>query len=238
MYSRRHRAPRRHPPAPLAGCACSPPWRGARSLPGCAATGAAGCSSWRATRPRRSTRATTTPASARSRLRPASVVAPSSPLGHRVAAARPRTLLDDFHSGVLELGAPFELWASLVLPTPAPARVDTLLDAGAVGLSLPAGALGGPAGIESLGPALERLARAAQPLFVHPGPARRLAGLVSGADRLRGRDVAPPGTRGRSGGGRRTRRCASSSRCSPGSRRCTPSGSPPAAGRARPCTTA
>jgi 6-methylsalicylate decarboxylase len=72
---------------------------------------------------------------------------------------------------VLELGAPFELWAGLVLADATADRVDALLDAGAVGLSLPAGALGGPAGIERLGPALEALARRDAPLLVHPGPA-------------------------------------------------------------------
>jgi hypothetical protein len=95
------------------------------------------------------------------------VVAPSSPIG----IEHHEDLLDDFHAGVLELGAPFELWGALPLHDPIPARVTTLLDAGAVGLSLPAGALGGPAGIESLGPVLETLARRGRPLFVHPGPA-------------------------------------------------------------------
>jgi hypothetical protein len=100
------------------------------------------------------------------------LIAPSSPLGiESLAAGEAEALLDDFHAGVLELGAPFELWAGLVLADPTASRVDTLLDAGAVGLSLPAGALGGPAGIESLGPALERLAQRGAPLFVHPGPA-------------------------------------------------------------------
>jgi hypothetical protein len=100
------------------------------------------------------------------------LIAPSSPLGiESLAAGEAEALLDDFHAGVLELGAPFELWAGLVLADPTASRVDSLLDAGAVGLSLPAGALGGPAGIEGLGPALERLARRGAPLFVHPGPA-------------------------------------------------------------------
>ena len=99
------------------------------------------------------------------------VVAPSSPLGIEWLPARPRTCWTTSIAACSELGAPFELWASLVLGDPVPARVETLLDAGAVGLSLPAGALGGPAGIERLGPALETLARAAAPLFVHPGPA-------------------------------------------------------------------
>lgn len=98
------------------------------------------------------------------------VVAPSSPIGIEWLPEA-EDLLDDFHRGVLELGAPFELWASLALQDPTPARVRTLIDAGAVGLSLPAGALGGPVGIESLGPALETLARSGKPLFIHPGPA-------------------------------------------------------------------
>ena len=165
------------------------------------------------------------------------LIAPSSPLGiESLAASEAEALLDDFHAGVLELGAPFELWAGLVLADP-PARVDALLDAGAVGLSLPAGALGGPAGIERLGPALERLAQRGAPLFVHPGPAAGVARVVSGADVLRRRDDEAWHAWAR-GGGRRTRRCGSSSRCSPGSRRCTPSGWPPAAARPTRCTTA
>ena len=98
------------------------------------------------------------------------IVAPSHPLGIEWLGDG-EALLDDFHRGVLEAGAPFELWGSLVLGDPAPARVESLLDAGAVGLSLPAGALSGPAGIERLGPALEALSAGAAPLFIHPGPA-------------------------------------------------------------------
>jgi 6-methylsalicylate decarboxylase len=96
------------------------------------------------------------------------VVAPSSPLGIEWLPEA-ESLLDDYHRGVLELGAPFELWGALVLADPSGARVRALLDAGAVGLSLPAGALSGPAGIERLGPALEALGD--RPLFIHPGPA-------------------------------------------------------------------
>jgi predicted TIM-barrel fold metal-dependent hydrolase len=98
------------------------------------------------------------------------VVALSHPLGIE-ALPDAEDLLDEFHRGVLELGAPFELWGSLPLADPSPDRVDALLDAGAVGLSLPAGALGGPAGLERFGPALEALARRGRALFVHPGPA-------------------------------------------------------------------
>ena len=98
------------------------------------------------------------------------VVAPSSPLGvESLPLAEAEPLLDAFHTGVLEAGAPFELWGGIPLADPTPDRVRALLSAGAVGLSLPAGALSGPAGIERLGPALEALGDA--PLFVHPGPA-------------------------------------------------------------------
>ena len=50
------------------------------------------------------------------------VVAPSTPLGIEWLPEA-EELLDDFHRGVLELGAPFELWASLALADPIPARV-------------------------------------------------------------------------------------------------------------------
>ena len=103
------------------------------------------------------------------RLRTAIVIAPSRPLGIE-SLPEAEALLDDFHRGVLELGAPFELWASLVLADPARVR-RRLLDAGAVGLSLPAGALGGPAGIERSAPALERLAPRPRRCSSIPGPA-------------------------------------------------------------------
>ena len=100
------------------------------------------------------------------------VVAPSAPLGiESLPVGEAEALLDAFHAGVLEAGAPFELWGGLVLGDPTAARVEALLDAGAVGLSLPAGALTSRAGVERLGPALEALSASAAPLFVHPGPA-------------------------------------------------------------------
>jgi hypothetical protein len=98
------------------------------------------------------------------------LIAPSSPLGLE-SLPDAEALLDAFHAGVLELGPPFELWAGLVLADPTPERVDALLDAGAAGLCLPAGALASEAGLLALGPALERLAARGTPLLVHPGPA-------------------------------------------------------------------
>jgi predicted TIM-barrel fold metal-dependent hydrolase len=46
-----------------------------------------------------------------------------------------------------------------------------VLDLGAVGVCVAAGAVASQAGLERLGPALERLAERDAPLFVHPGPA-------------------------------------------------------------------
>jgi hypothetical protein len=93
------------------------------------------------------------------------IVAPSLPLGiEALPVGEAEALLGDFHSGVLALGAPFELWGSLPLADPSPAR----LVPGAVGLCLPAGAVGSRAGLERLGPVLEALDG---PLLIHPGPA-------------------------------------------------------------------
>jgi 6-methylsalicylate decarboxylase len=79
--------------------------------------------------------------------------------------------LDAWHDGAFALGAPFGVWGTVALAAPDPARVDALLDRGAVGLSLPAGALASPLGLECLGPVLARLEARSAPLFVHPGAA-------------------------------------------------------------------
>ena len=90
------------------------------------------------------------------------VVAPSLPLGIE-ALSDAEALLEDYHRGVLELGAPFELWASPARP----ALVDELLKAGAAGIAL----AGRELVDERWAPALDRLAAAGKPLLVHPGPA-------------------------------------------------------------------
>jgi hypothetical protein len=96
------------------------------------------------------------------------IVAPSTPLGIEALPAREaEPLLDAFHTGVLELGEPFGLWAS----TARADELDSLLDAGAAGLCLPADALGGPESLRRVGPLLERLAAREAPLLVHPGSA-------------------------------------------------------------------
>ncbi len=81
-----------------------------------------------------------------------------------------RALADAHAEGVAELGAAFGLWAVLPLADAGPAEVDRVLDAGAVGVCLPSGALATPAHVEALGPVLQRLAERDAPVFVHPGP--------------------------------------------------------------------
>jgi hypothetical protein len=80
-------------------------------------------------------------------------------------------LLEAFHDGVRELGAAFGLWGAVSLDEPDPTDVDVRLDAGAAGVSIPAGALVTRRGLERVGPLLRRVAERDAPLLVHPGPA-------------------------------------------------------------------
>jgi hypothetical protein len=99
------------------------------------------------------------------------LVAISSPLGiESLPRAQAEPLLAAHNEALLELGSPFGVWGAVSLRPPRTQEVDALLDAGAVGISLPAGALAGPAGLDRCGGLLERLERRDAPLFVHPGP--------------------------------------------------------------------
>jgi hypothetical protein len=100
------------------------------------------------------------------------LVALSHPLGlEALPADEAHEALAAWHDGAFALGDPFGVWGTVALTDAAPADVDAILDRGAVGLSLPAGALAGPEGYDRLGPVLERLAAREAPLFVHPGAA-------------------------------------------------------------------
>jgi hypothetical protein len=100
------------------------------------------------------------------------VVALSSALGiESLPAHEAEPLLEAFHHGILELGHPFALWGAVSLDTPRPEAVDALLDAGALGITLPATALADRRGLRHLSPLLDRLEARGAPLFVHPGPA-------------------------------------------------------------------
>ncbi len=79
-------------------------------------------------------------------------------------------LLAAHDEGLATLPERFGRWASVSLLEPSPAAVEAQLDDGAVGLTLPAGALSTPERVELVAPLLEPLARRGRPLFVHPGP--------------------------------------------------------------------
>lgn len=78
-------------------------------------------------------------------------------------------LLAAHHAGATELPPELGAWGAVGLSAPDPGEVDAALDRGFAGISLPAGALASPAGLERCGPLLERLERRDAPLFVHPG---------------------------------------------------------------------
>ena len=100
------------------------------------------------------------------------VIALSSALGiETLPPDEAEPLLEAFNRGILELGEPFALWGAVGLDTPRAADVDDLLDAGALGISLPATALADRRGLRHVAPLLDRLEARGAPLFVHPGPA-------------------------------------------------------------------
>lgn len=100
------------------------------------------------------------------------LVSLSSPLGiEYLPAAEAQPLLAAYHDGALRLPAPFGTWAAAGLDILDPDALTAVLDAGCVGLQLPAGAIADPAGIDRCAPLLDVLERRGQPLFVHPGPA-------------------------------------------------------------------
>src|SRR4051794_31741492 len=76
----------------------------------------------------------------------------STPLGiEALPEDEARPLLDAWHAGVREIAGPFAFWGAVPLHGARPDDVDRLLDAGAVGLSVPASALAGPSALERLG---------------------------------------------------------------------------------------
>ncbi len=111
------------------------------------------------------------------------LLALSSPLGiEALGPDEARPLLDTWHDAVLGLGPAFGAWGALALGDAGPAEAVALLDRGAVGLSLPAGALASPERLESRGAVLEALERRGAPLLVHPGPGPEDHGASAAAD--------------------------------------------------------
>lgn len=99
------------------------------------------------------------------------LVSLSSPIGVEGLPRREAEwVIGAYEQGIAELPSRFDAWAAIPLDGADPADVDRWVDAGFVGVSLPAGTLSTPRDIERLGPVLDRLAARDAPLFVHPGP--------------------------------------------------------------------
>jgi len=96
----------------------------------------------------------------------------SSPLGIEwLPPSTASTLIDAWHRGALALGTGYGVWAAAGLREPDPDGLADALDAGCVGLQVPANALGTPAAVRRVVPLLAMCASHDKPVLVHPGPA-------------------------------------------------------------------
>lgn len=101
----------------------------------------------------------------------AAIVALSSPIGIETLPRDSAEPLIDAHvAGVGALGERFRPWGPLVLDQCHRDDVDSLLDRGCIGISLPATALAGADALRAIAPVLERIEARDAPLFIHPGP--------------------------------------------------------------------
>lgn len=100
------------------------------------------------------------------------LVAPSGPLGiEALPADEAAPLLAAYNNGVAELPDGLRAWAAPGLAAPDASDLAARLDAGLVGLCLPAGVLAGPGSVARIAPLLAVLEGRSAALFVHPGPA-------------------------------------------------------------------
>jgi hypothetical protein len=100
------------------------------------------------------------------------IIGLSSPLGiEYLAPEDAEPLLDAYHNGVTELGAPFVGWAAACLAAIDAPGLAKQLDRGFAGLQLPATAVADESGYRWCSPLLDVLAERDLPLFIHPGPA-------------------------------------------------------------------
>jgi len=101
----------------------------------------------------------------------AALVALSSPIGiEALPRGQAQALIAAHLDGVQALGARFAVWGPVALDGLAAADVDGVLARGAIGVSLPAGALRDASALRALGAVLVHLEECGAPLFVHPGP--------------------------------------------------------------------
>ncbi len=100
------------------------------------------------------------------------LVAPSAALGlSDLPSKRAGELAAAWEEGVAALPAPFRAWTMTALREPDLRALAAALDAGCVGLELPATAMATPAAVERLAPLLELVEAHGRALLVHPGPA-------------------------------------------------------------------
>jgi 6-methylsalicylate decarboxylase len=126
------------------------------------------------------------------------VIGPSSPLGIEYLMPEDAVpLLDAYHDGVAELGAPFAGWAAACLTAIDAAGLAKQLDRGFAGLQLPATAVADESGYRWCAPLLDVLAERDLPLFIHPGPA-------AGANAAGGNTVGGNTAGGNAAGGNAT----------------------------------
>lgn len=96
----------------------------------------------------------------------------SSPLGiEHLPAAEAAPLLEVYHLDALAQPEEFGVWAAACVTDPDPADLRRWLDAGCVGLQLPATALADAAGYARCEPLLRALEQRDKPLFIHAGRA-------------------------------------------------------------------
>ena len=86
-------------------------------------------------------------------------------------------LLDAYAADARDLPDAFQSWAATGIAEHDPDELDARLDAGQIGLCVPAGPLAGVAELDRLAPLLERLESLDAPLLVHPGAAAPDAGV-------------------------------------------------------------
>jgi predicted TIM-barrel fold metal-dependent hydrolase len=91
-------------------------------------------------------------------------------------------VIDAYSAGVAALPNSFAAWGALPLRAADPSDVERVLDAGFVGVSIPAGVIASPSGLERVGPLLEVAQRLAAPVFVHPGLDPFAAQAPAGSD--------------------------------------------------------
>ena len=99
------------------------------------------------------------------------IIAISSPIGiEALPRAQAQPLIDAHLNGVFAAGEQFMAWGPIALDGMHAGDVDAVCDRGAIGLSMPAGALDSAAAVGAAMAVLGRTALRGVPLFVHPGP--------------------------------------------------------------------